>query len=184
MENQDNTIDIIIYSKFDYELSNNDTGKIFQVYNQCFYNDQVTKKSQINLAKEWIAKSHIFQWYIAKVGGEVIGIANIVYDNSNADKFAINQEKGENVSSVGVSNKYRRIGVARLLMEKIIQDHQSLKDIVVEIKKANPIFDILVKFYQSLGFEQLDKVDKTDDKKENDLENYYFILRKGKSNNV
>lgn len=191
-------MEVEIYTKFDYELTKKEINQIFVVYNECFYYNKVTKSSHVKLAKKWIASSHIFQWYLAKKDDQIIGIANLVYDFKNCQNFSLNVDKGENISSVGVLEKYRRLGIARLLMKKIIEEQQPIRDLVVEIKSRDPMFRILTSFYESLGFEEMDefvteeeekreKEQQTDQNKKEDDElglssqsDYYFILKQRK----
>ena len=140
-----------IVVKYDHQLSRREIDKIFLVYNECFYDGKVTKNKQIKQAKIWLAKSHIFQWYLLKLDDDIVGIANYVYDYTNAANFSIQQDKGENVSSLGVRVKYQRQGYARQLMDWLINDHPNV-DLVVEIKKGNPQYEKLIKFYNNLGF--------------------------------
>lgn len=146
------TIDVEIFSKFDYELSGGETKKIFSVYNECFYNNSVTSNKQMKLAYEWIRKSHIWKWYIARVGSQIVGIAAYCYDYKNASNFEIRPDKGENICSVGVLEKYRGNGIGKLLMRSIIKEHGE-KDLTVEIKRENDNYVMLMEFYQKLGFE-------------------------------
>lgn len=143
--------------KYDHQLSKKELTQVFQVYNECFYDNKVNSTKKIKQVYQWLGNSHIFQWYLLKVDDRIIGIANFVYDPTNVTNFAIKSELGENISSVGVLCKYRGFGYARLLMEKLIEEHQDI-DLVVEIKKGNPAYIGLLQFYQKLGFTEIKEI--------------------------
>lgn len=172
MDEKEN-IEAEIFSKFDYELSKKELNQIFLVYNECFYDFQVNTTKQILSCKRLLGKLRTWQWYYAKVNGQIVGIASYCYSYQHAKEFNIRPDKGENVLSVAVREKYRRFGIARLLMNVIIKEHGSIKDLVVEIKTQNPYYRILRDFYASLEFEELPlKPDEPEDP-----ENVYLIRK-------
>ena len=153
-----------IIKKYDYELTKNEIHQIFQIYNDCFYQNNINKKAQITLAKRWISKYHLFQWYLLIKDKHIIGIASYVYDVSNADRFDINQEMGENVCNVGIKTEHRRRGYAKQLIKEMMNDY---KQLIVEIKRNNPNYVQLIKLYEGLDFKMMDQ-------KEN--QNFYLLL--------
>lgn len=148
-------IDIEIVIKNDFELSKNEINGIFTVYHECFYDNKL-KANQYELVKKWLSKYKIFKWYIAKIDNRIIGIAAFVYDYKNVKIYDIRQDKDVNICNVGVLEKYRKNGIARLLMKQIISDYDH-KDLVVEIKRGtDDFYRILRTFYLSLGFNEYD----------------------------
>lgn len=148
-------LDVMILSKLDSELSKKELHSVFNIYNHCFAELTITGTKKILLAKNLLGKSQVFEWYLAKVKGQIVGMASYVRDMDRVKsigKFDLRPEKEENICSVGVLDKYRKLGVGRLLMNQIISDHGSEIDLVVEIKRDNPIYGTLVEFYLSLGF--------------------------------
>ena len=69
-----------------------------------------------------------------------------------------------------MNEKHRKLGIARLLMNQIIKDHGSTVDLVVEIKRNNPIYGVLVEFYFSLGF--------AEEEEDNKEETHLYLRRK------
>ena len=158
-------IDVEISIKYDYQLSNKEVNYIFNIYNECFYGNNVNNRGQIDLVKKWISTYKIFKWYLAKVDNRVVGIAAFVYDYKNVNKFDIRQDRGVNVTNVAVLEKYRKLGIAKLLMRTINEEYNKSMDLVVEIKRANTneFYEILVKFYMSLGYKELDQDNPVDE---------------------
>ena len=150
-------IEVTIHHKLDHNLSKNELHQIFLVYDECFYNGQVCSAKQILLAKKWLGKSKTWHWFFAKnaKNGKVVGIAAYCYSYKNAQYFEIRPDRNENICSVGVLPKFRKMGIGRLLMEAIISYYGSKNDLVVEIKSDNRYEAVLLKFYQSLGFREL-----------------------------
>jgi len=141
-----------IIVKRDGELSKREIREIFIVYNECFYQNRISKSSQIKLAHQWIGKCKTFTWYYLKFNNRIVGIASYVRNYRHEKQLSLNPAQGENVCSVGILEKYRRKGWARLLMNRMIQDLHGTTNLVMEIKTGNPDHDMLVKFYQSMGF--------------------------------
>lgn len=168
------TIDVNIYTKFDYELSNNEIQQIFIIYNECFYDSKCNQTKLVKEIKRLLSKCKTWQWYLAKVNGKIIGMAAYCYSYQNATLFSVNPNKGENILNVAVLPKYRRIGIANLLMNTIINEHGSLIDLTVEVKINSPFKRILIEFYQGLGFDEIPlKPDEPEDP-----DNIYLRLNK------
>jgi ribosomal protein S18 acetylase RimI-like enzyme len=158
--------EVEIILKADNQLSKNELRMIFHLYNDSFCDNRICNSKKINLAKELLGGHDMFDWYLAKINGEIVGMVSFVRrfpSNLNNQYYAIRPDKGENVCSLCVTHKYRRYGIARKLMETIIQDHGSRVSIVVEIKKTSKMYSHLVKFYESLGFVIFEEDVKPDD---------------------
>jgi ribosomal protein S18 acetylase RimI-like enzyme len=155
METNPNANGVII-AKFDHELSNTEVHQIFSVYNECFYDNKVTKTKDINLAKSWISKHKLFRWYYIKLDNRIISIGNYVYNYGNIDGFVIRPDRGENITSIGTLEKYRGKGYAKRIIEAIANDYNDLIDLTLELKKNNPKKNFLIKCYQSMGFSEMD----------------------------
>lgn len=154
-EETENSIEVEIFNKLDSNLSKKEIHQIFMVYNECFYHNKVTKTKQVKLAKDWLSKYKTWHWFFAKVKGQIVGIAAYCYNYQHVDKFDLREDRGENICSVGVLQKFRQLGIARLLMNSIIENYGSKNDLVVEIKKANKYGSILDRFYRDLNFQEL-----------------------------
>jgi len=166
-------LDVLIISKLDSELSKRELHSVFNIYNYCFSEPMISGTKKTLLAKKLLGKSKVFEWYLAKVRGQIVGMASYVRDMEKVKttkQFDLRPEKGENVCSVGVLEKYRRLGIGRLLMNQIIKDHGPEIDLVVEIKRNNPIYGLLVEFYLSLGFVEEDQ--------DNQEEAHLYLRRK------
>jgi len=147
--------EVEIFMKADRSLSKNELRMIFNLYNECFCDNRIGNSKKIRLATELLGNNDMFDWYIAKVNGSIVGMVSFVRrvpKNLKNEYYAIRPDKGENVCSLCVSPKYRQYGIGRRLMETIIQDQGDKCNIVVEIKRTNGLYYHLVKFYQSLGF--------------------------------
>jgi ribosomal protein S18 acetylase RimI-like enzyme len=146
--------DAEIVVKKDSDLTKEEVDQVFEVYNKCFYDDQLVKPDYIKMAKDCLSKSSIFEWFMVKVNGRVVAISNFVYDFKNAKQkgFAINEAEGENVSSVAVLPTFRQKGYCRNMMEKIVEVRGD--DVLgLELKRDHPHYDQMLKFYKSLNFE-------------------------------
>jgi ribosomal protein S18 acetylase RimI-like enzyme len=171
-------IDVEISIKYDHELSNNELNQIFNIYNECFYENKVNNRGKIDLVKKWISTYKIFKWYLAKIDKRVVGIAAFVYDYKNVKKFDIREDRGVNISNVAVLEKYRRLGIAKLLMNTINEEYNNKIDLVVEIKRGdNEFYAILVKFYMSLGYQEYEEDNPVN-------ETHLYLKLKNKINNV
>lgn len=143
---------ISIYDKIDMKLSKNEMHQLFGVYNECFYHNKVSQTKSIMKAKQWLARSKTWHWFLAKAKGRIVGMAAYCYDYGHAVEFDINPEMDENICSVGVRQKYRKKGIARMLMQAMIQKLGQEKDLTLEIKWQNQYRQVLMDFYESLGF--------------------------------
>lgn len=165
------SIEITILVKQDHQLSKRDLHSVFHIYNQCFADSSISSTKKILLAKKLLGKSKVWTWYLALVKGQIIGMASYVPDLERAKSVPgldLRPDCGENICSVSVLPKYRQLGIARLLMQQIIDDHGSQTDLVVEIKRTSPIYSILREFYHSLEFKEDD----------NQNEQHLFLRRK------
>jgi len=170
---QEDEPQIRIVTKFDFELSNAEIGRIYQVYNECFYDSKIISNKLVKKAHDLIGKQHVWKWYLAYLqpnqnqphkseAQELIGIAGYVYDTSNISNLdlTINAGLGENICNLGTKKKYRKRGVATYLMEEIIKDPEmSNKDLVVEVIIGSPRYQSLMKLYTKLGFVALSQTD-------------------------
>jgi ribosomal protein S18 acetylase RimI-like enzyme len=151
--NEEKEISLIV--KADNQLSKNELRMIFNLYNDSFCDNRISASKKVKLAMDLLGKNDMFDWYLAKIQGNIVGMVSFVRRFPSSLKneyYAIRPDKGENVCSLCVSSKYRQHGIARSLMEAIIQDHGDKCNIVVEIKRTSSMYYHLVKFYQSLGF--------------------------------
>tara|TARA_R100001163_G_C5064602_1_gene202268 strand:+ start:2760 stop:3284 length:525 start_codon:yes stop_codon:yes gene_type:complete len=158
MEESTENIDIVIERKNDIDLSRKEIKEIIFVYNECFCFNQMNNKA-VKMAKNLLAKNNVWEWYLAKLNNKVIGMLSYARNPNKIKKikeYDLRIEKGENICSVSVIKKFRKLGIARLLMEQIIDDRGKTTNLVVEIKRSNPIYYNLAKFYESLGFIETD----------------------------
>lgn len=147
--------DVLIVMKTDEELSKNELRMIFNLYNESFCDNRISSSKKVKLATDLLGKNNMFDWYLAKIRGDVVGMVSFVRRipaGLNNEYYAIRPDKGENVCSLAVSPKYRQYGIARTLMNTLIKDQGDKCNIVVEIKRTNNLYYHLVKFYQSIGF--------------------------------
>lgn len=154
--------EIQIVSKYDFELSKGEIKKIFMVYNECFYDWKCSSTKLVKKAQALIGSSHVWRWYLAYSGTTLIGIASYVYDisgiPSDGSGAQVNVSVGENVCNVGVVGKFRRRGVAKCLMEAIVDDYGGIggKDLVVEVLPGSPHYLSIMRLYVGLGFDELE----------------------------
>ena len=155
-----NEKDVLIVMKTDEELSKNELRMIFNLYNESFCDNRISSNKKVKLATDLLGKNNMFDWYLAKIRGDVVGMVSFVRripKGLNNECYAIRPDKGENVCSLAVSPKYRQYGIARTLMNTVLKDQGDKCNIVVEIKRTNKLYYHLVKFYQSLGFDIMDE---------------------------
>ena len=158
------SVEIIL--KSDNQLSKNELRMIFNLYNDSFCDNRISSSKKCKLAQDLLGKHDMFDWYLAKIKGEIVGMVSFVRrfpNNVNNQYYAIRPDKGENVCSLCVAPKYRMYGIARKLMEAILQDHGTKCNIVVEIKRSSSMYFHLCKFYESLGFIVFEEDVKPDD---------------------
>jgi GNAT superfamily N-acetyltransferase len=162
---------VVVECKQDFELSNREIKGIFAVYNECFYDNRIVSRKEEEIAKDWIGKFKTFEWYFIKMDGNIVAIGNFVTSYENSEKFAFNAKLGENVTSIGVREKYRRLGLGKKIMEEIIKNLGGDNHLVVDIQLASPLKTTLLYMYRKLGF----VVDLKQDE-----ENIYIARKKGK----
>jgi ribosomal protein S18 acetylase RimI-like enzyme len=143
--------------KYDYQLSKTELNQLFILYNEIFYQNRVRKKDLVKQIKQQLGKSKIFLWYLIRepLLNRLVAMGSFIYDygalnNPKISKFDINQILNENICNIGVHENYRRLGYAKCIMEKIMEEHENL---TLEVKKDSPIHQHLIHFYQKLGFQ-------------------------------
>ena len=167
------TSEVDIYTKPDRLLSKKEIHGLFMLYNEIFCDNRISGTKKTNLAKDAMTKSDIFDWYIARVGGQIVGMASFVrnMEKANGPAYDIRPDRGENICSVAVAPKWRQRGIARMLMQTIIGEHGGEMDLVVEIKRENKLYYGLRTFYESLSFKEYD---------EDNLNEHNLFLRRKK----
>ena len=138
----------------DNALSRSQITDLLAVYNECFYDGRITGRKQIATVKNWLSGYDTFEWYFIRCAGRMVAIGNYVRHYNQSHRFAIQPLVGENITSIAVSPAYRQRGLARQLLAAIASDHGD-KALTVEIKRNNPLREILVKMYLRMGYKIL-----------------------------
>jgi len=145
---------IVVETKYDYELNKKELNQIFIVYNECFFQNRVRKKDLAKQIKKKLNKGKIFQWYLLRNRStrQIMGIGSYVYDYSSViNGYSVDIGMGENICNIGVPEQYRKRGYATQIVQKIIGDHSN-QILTLEVKLDSKIREVLVAFYQKMGF--------------------------------
>ena len=151
--------------KKDSVLSPNEIQSILELYNLSFYDNRVSNPNQLNFLRDCISARDIFYWFLLKNHqGQLLGMVSLVHNFSQAYRFDLNLEFGENICSLAIAPEVRQRGLARLLMKQVI-NHASFcglrpqDSFVLEIKKDNTYYQALNHLYTSLGFKYLQQTE-------------------------
>ena len=113
-----------------------------------------------------MTKQRVTSEYSLRLRGEIKVAVNRLYDDQRAYK-ATNRGSLVGMARVWIDNTvliecidtlpiYRRRGIARLLMNRIIADYSNMNLTLIACSFGGMSLPCLIKFYESLGFRSVD----------------------------
>lgn len=142
-----------IIVKYDHEIEDDEYLAIGELLHECFTKDMGYDLDQTLCTMGY--EHNVFQIYYTRVDGKIVGLIQYVWDLENPSLIwhGMRNDLGENMVNICVSENYRKQGICRRLIDKIIKDHNQDIDLMLSVDRDKDTTDCLVKLYQRIGFE-------------------------------